>query len=108
MPRRQRMTMIELMIVIAIVGILAAILIPRIKQAQDRARGRRTAEAERQALPPDGQLNTIELPEVTAAADEQTPDRWGRSLTPFIPLALVAAIAAIVIAAARRQMSRRA
>jgi prepilin-type N-terminal cleavage/methylation domain-containing protein len=102
------MTMIELMIVIAIVGILAAILIPSIKQAQDRARGQRTAEAERRALPPDGQLNTIELSEVSAAADEQTPDRWSRSLTPFIPLAFVAAIAAIVIAAARRQMSRRA
>jgi len=108
MPRRQRMTLIELMIVVAILGILAAIVLPSLKQAKNRARADRAAEAARQAIPPDGQLNTIELSEATAAAERQTPDQWSRALAPFLPLAFVAAITAIVIAAARRQMSRRA
>ncbi len=102
-PRKQ-MTLMELMIVMAIIGILAAIVIPGLKQAKDRARAARSAAAER-PVEPDGQLNTIEVSEVSPTAEHQTAEAWSRIVAPLLPLGFVAIVAAIIVISLRRQMS---
>jgi len=105
-PRKQ-MTMVELMIVMAIVGILAAVVLPALKQAKDRARAGR-APAVQRPVEPDGQLNTIEVSELSKSAERSSPDQWARGLAPLFPLAFIAAIIVIIFVAMRRRMSRNA
>lgn len=102
-PRKQ-MTMIELMVMIAIFGILAAITLPTLKQAKDRAQAGR-GPAVRRSVEPDGQLNTIEVSELSPSADDNSSQELTRLISSLLPVALVAIVAAVVIASARRQMS---
>ena len=105
-PRKQ-MSMVEMMIVMAIIGIVAAIVLPSLKQAKERAQAARNAPAQ-QSVEPDGQLNTIEVSELSETADRGSPDQWGPALAPLFPLAFIAAIIVIIFVAMRRQMSHHA
>ena len=107
MPRRQQMTLVELMVVMAILGILAAIVLPAFSQAKQRAQGRRDTAA-RAPASVDGQFNTIEVSELSESAERTTPNPLGRLIAPLLPLAFVAAVIFIILSAARHQMSRRA
>ena len=107
MPARKQMNMVEMMIVMAIVGIIAAIVLPNLKQAKQRAQAARNGPAQ-QAVEPDGQLNTIEVSELSETADRGSPDQWGRALAPLFPLAFIAAIIVAIFVAMRRQMSHNA
>ena len=107
MPPRKQMSMIELMIIMAIVGILAAILIPGLKQAKERAQTAGTPAA-RQQVEPDGQLNTIEVSEVSPTADHDVAEEWKRVIAPLLPLAFTAIVTAVILISVRRQMSRHA
>ncbi len=105
-PRKQ-MSMVEMMIAMAIIGILAAIVLPNLKQAKQRAQAARRAPVQ-QTAEPDGQLNTIEVSELAETADRGNPDQWGRALAPRLPLAFIAVGIVIIFVAMRHQMSRHA
>ncbi|UCC67899.1 MAG: hypothetical protein JSV79_12410 [Armatimonadota bacterium] len=107
MPPRKQMSLIELMIIMAIVGILAAILIPGLKQAKQRTETAPTPGA-RQQVEPDGQLNTIEVSEVSPTADHDVAEEWKRVVGPLVPLAFTAVVVAAILISVRRQMSRNA
>jgi hypothetical protein len=108
MPARKQMTLVEWMIIMAILGILAAITLPTLQQAKQRARGGGPRIAAPQPVPPDGQLNTIELPEQSASPDERGPEEVTRIIAPLLPVAFAIAITLVFVATLRRRTSRRA
>ncbi len=106
MPPQKRLNIQELFVVMAIIGTLAAVVIPSIKQGKDRARAARAAPPQ-QAVEPDGQLNTIEISDYADDVDRGGQEDWTKVVAPLLPLAFMAVVAAVVIVALRRQTSRR-
>lgn len=110
MPRRARMTPIEFLVLMAIVGILLSIIIPNLTQARRRElAARRHAVQTRTAdsREVDGQLNTIEVSEVSQNTPHRNPEEF---LTPFarlVPLAVLVFFVVFVLSRLRRQMSGR-
>jgi hypothetical protein len=109
MPRRRQMTLIEWMVLMAIVGILAAIVMPSIDQAKRKALAARQ-EAARAPSPAsaDGLLNTIELSEVADSGERSGSEELGGVISALLPIAFAVAVIFVVLAAVRREMSRRA
>lgn len=106
MRGRPQISLIELMIIIAILGIVAAIALPALRQAKERSH--RSPSAVQEPIPPDGQLNTIEVSETSRSTDRSDPERWGRAFAPILPLVFGIVMILMIITAVRRQMSRRA
>lgn len=105
MPERKQMTLVEILVIIAILGILAAIMLPAMQQAKRNAPAVTTPEAE--DTEPAGHLNTIEISELSREAAPKEPEDVVRSVTEAFPV-MVAVIIALVIIQAVRQKQRRA
>ncbi|MFB3880323.1 MAG: hypothetical protein ACE149_03620 [Armatimonadota bacterium] len=113
MPARKKMTPVEMMIVLAIIGILGSIALPAMKQAQGRARyaqraARHYQYAARQApSSSDGQLNTIEVSRLSRSSEQPHPERWIGPLIGLLPVAVAAAFIYLFAKQARKHMTRR-
>ena len=113
MPARQKMTPVEVMIVLAILGILASIALPAMKQAQGRARHvQRAARQSSYATPrapsdSDGQLNTIEVSELSRNSEQGHPEQWFGALIGLLPVVVAAAFIYVFVKRVRQQMTRR-
>jgi Tfp pilus assembly major pilin PilA len=111
MPARQKMTPVEVMIVLAILGILASIALPAMKQAQGRARHvqrvARQYSAPRAASDSDGQLNTIEVSELSRNSERGHPEQWFGALIGLLPVVVAVAFIYVFVKRVRQQMTRR-
>lgn len=111
MPARRQPTLIEILIVVSIMGILAAIIIPAIVQARQPA-AESSAEQESKGPPPtpDGLLNTIEVSELSERADTERfrPEDLLKPLAPLIPVLVVFFVGIVLFAKLRRRLGRRA
>ncbi|HUU55518.1 MAG TPA: hypothetical protein VMY87_11420 [Armatimonadota bacterium] len=113
MPARQKPTIIEIMIMVAILGILAAIVLPGLEQAKQRAHspGPRVAPSSRIADQPsavDGQLNTIEVSELSQSDQEPRPEQYIGVVVRLIPVVMSVLVVWFILNRFRQQMSRRA
>lgn len=110
MPRQQKPSLIELLIIVAILGILAAIVLPAMEQARRRSlsSGDRAGQARDVAERPeafDGQLNTIEVPEVSQGRNGGNPGRAVGVLIGLVPVILPVVVVLIIFGRVRRQLS---
>lgn len=110
MPRRQKLTLVELLIIIAILGILAAIVMPAFQQARQRSlasRGRvnQSYDMAQQPSGADGQLNTIEVSELSQSREGRGPAQHLGALFAVLPILVAAAVMVIIFGRLRRQMS---
>jgi len=113
MPARQKPTLVEIMIMVAILGILAAIVLPGLEQAKRRAQasGRQSAQSSYAAQQPsaaDGQLNTIEISELSQNNQEPRPEQYVGVFTNLIPIIISVLVVWFILTRLRQQMSRRA
>lgn len=113
MPRRQKPNLIEFLIIVAILGILAAIAIPAMEQARQRSlpsaeRAGQAHDVAGGAEAFDGQLNTIEVPEVSQGRNGGNPGRGVGVLIGLVPVILPVVIAVIIFGRVGRQLSRSA
>ena len=113
MPARQKPTIVEIMIMVAILGILASIVIPGLEQAKRRAHssGPRVAPTSRVADQPsavDGQLNTIEVSELSQNEQQPRPEQYVGVFTNLIPIIISVLVVWFMLTRFRQQMSRRA
>lgn len=108
MPARHKISLIELMIIAAIVGILISIIVPASQQARLRARGRANTALQPPgpSVAPDGQLNTIEVSELSEHAERRPGVNWVRMITGVIPALFPAIFAIVVIIRFRKQLAR--
>jgi len=95
--------MVEWLIVMAILGILASIALPQLQRATQRPANRGAVERQAEPLPPDGQLNVIEPPEGSEAADERGSDRGRGGSGRAFPIVVGIVIAIMVL----RRLQRR-
>jgi len=113
MPARQKPTIVEIMIMVAILGILASIVIPGLEQAKRRAHssGPRVVPTSRVADQPsasDGQLNTIEVSELSQNTEQPRPEQYIGVVVGLIPIVISVLVVWFMLNRFRRQMSRRA
>lgn len=99
---------VQNIIIIAIIGIFAAIVIPGMKQASQRAARNQAPPAAASPADYDGVGNTIELPEGSDGAAGSGAGSGLRVLEPLIPLAVILAIIATIVRAASRKPTSRA
>jgi type II secretory pathway pseudopilin PulG len=110
MSRRGKMTPIEFLILMAIVGILISIILPGLSQARRRELAARRHGVQDPALDSraaDGQLNTIEVSEVAQNEPTQGPEQYIAPVVRLLPLAAAAFFVFLVLTRLRRQMSER-
>ncbi len=103
MPSRKRMTTVEWMIVMAILGILASIALPQLQRTSQHAARRSTAQTRAEAPQPDGQLNVIEPPEASEGSGQSGPGRSGEGGGRAFPIVVAIVIAIMVL----RRLHRR-
>jgi type II secretory pathway pseudopilin PulG len=113
MPARQKPTLVEIMIMVAILGILASIVLPALEQAKRRAQsaGRQATQGGHAALDPsaaDGQLNTIEVSELSQNEQQPRPEQYVGVFTNLIPIIISVLVVWFMLTRFRQQMSRRA
>jgi len=110
MPRRAKMTPVEFLIIMAMVGIFISILIPNLTQARRRELAARREAARAPAEDSsavDGQLNTIEVSEVSQNGERRAPEQFIVPLVRLIPLAAAVLFVIVALSRLRRQMPRR-
>lgn len=107
-PRKQQMTLVEALIMVAILGILAAVTMPTMQRAKKQSMQARAGEpvASQQVRERAGQLNTIEVSEVASGEKEPAPEVSPRAIGALIRLAITAVIVVVIINAFRRRMKR--
>ena len=108
MPHRtpRKMTLVELMVVVAMVGILAAILVPAMHQGKRRARNsRHGAVTTAPNRPTEGQYNTI-APSQTAKRVSREPRPASKPAFGWVVQVAIAAAIIRAISALRRQGNR--
>ena len=108
MPQRKQMSLVEVMIMIAVLGIIVSIALPAMKRGARRAGHMVGAPAVGAPAAADGQLNVIEVSDEASKPNRVLPAGWARGVGALLPLILFVAVFAIITLAARRQMSRRA
>jgi competence protein ComGC len=113
MPARQKPTLVEIMIMVAILGILAAIVLPGLEKAKRRAHspGPPVAPSSGMADQPiaaDGQLNTIEVSELSQNEQQPRPEQYVGVFTNLIPIIISVLVVWFMLTRFRQQMSRRA
>jgi Tfp pilus assembly protein FimT len=111
MPARQKMQPVEVLIVFAILGILMSVAIPAMKQSQRRAQhlqhAARHYAPSRGTSASDGQLNTIQVSELSQNAEHRNPLAWVGVLVGFVPIIVSIAVVAVIFSRFRQQMTRR-
>lgn len=113
MSARQKPNLIEIMVMVAILGIVAAIVIPALEQAKQRAHsaGRPSARSGYVAQEPsavDGQLNTIEVSELSQNDQQPRPEQYIGVFGSLIPVIISVLFIWFILSRFRQQMSRRA
>ena len=110
MPARQKMTPVEVMIMLAIFGIVISIALPAMKQAQERQR--QTPQAARSssrppvAASPNDEINTIEVSDLSQNSRRGEPGKWVGVVVGLLPIAISIAVVAIIVTRLRQQMTR--
>ena len=107
MQSRRRMTMVEWLIVMAILGILASIALPQLQRASRQAARSTAGETRGQPSQPDGQLNVIEPPETSEGGGRAEPDRGGGGGGRAFPIGVAIVIAIMVLRRLQRRGLRR-
>lgn len=103
--RRTRVTGIERLIVMAILGILMAIVLPALQQGRRRAlrvQPRAPVVDDRPSEPWEGQLNTIEVPDEAAGARERAQRRAVQWVGVLVQLTILTLVVAVVLSVIRR------
>lgn len=103
MPQPKQINLVEILVILAIVGILAAIMLPVMQQAKRNAPVATTTEAEDSE--PAGQLNMIEISELSKEEAPKEPEDVARLVTSAFPI-IVAVIVALVMIHGLRQKQR--
>ncbi len=110
MPRRQKPTLVEFLIIVAILGILAAIVMPALQQARQRSlasrdRVNQSYDVAQEPTAADGQPNTIEVSELSQSRESSGPAEHLGALFAVFPIIVGAALMLIIFGRLRRQMS---
>jgi uncharacterized membrane protein len=107
MPRRQKLSPVEVLILMAILGILFSIIMPNIERAKRQAQRARRAPVVERTMG-EGQLNTIEVSELSRPAERHSPMQWVGVLLGLAPVIFAVVVIFTIFSRLRRQMSRRA
>ncbi len=105
-PVRRKMTMVELLIVMAILGILAAILVPAFVQSARRAQRKDSSAAPPATGEGEGVENTIDVPETLDQPSEQPAERRTPAAGWLVSVVVWAIILTLVVRFVRRLKSR--
>ena len=113
MSARQKPNIIEILVMLAILGILAAIVLPGLEQAKRRAQapGRGLppgAHAAQQPSAVDGQFNTIEVSELSQSSEQPRPEQYIGVFAGLIPVIIAVLVIWFMLTRFRQQMFRRA
>ena len=104
MPARKKLSLVEIMILMAIVGILFSIMMPNVERAKRRAEAQRRTTTV-QPTSSEGQLNTIEVSEGSKSVERHNPLRWLGVLIGLAPIIIAAAVITAIFKRLRRQMT---
>ena len=106
MPRRQKLSPVEVLILMAILGILFSIIMPNIERAKRQAQRARRAPVVERTMG-EGQLNTIEVSELSQSAERGRPERSVGGLARFVPVILGLAAVVVFLNWVHQQKTRR-
>lgn len=104
MPARKKLSLIEIMIMMAIAGIIFSVMMPNVERAKRRVAAERRTPAV-QPTSGEGQLNTIEVSEGSKSVEGHNPLRWIGVLIGLAPIIIAAAVIAAIFKRLRRQMT---
>ncbi len=102
--RKKKMTLVEMMIVIAIAGIFFSVMMPNVERAKRQAQAQRQAPA-MQTTSGEGQFNTIEVSETSKPREKRNPLRWIGVLIGLAPIIIAAVVIATIFKRIRQQMT---
>lgn len=107
MPRRKKLSSVEVLILMAILGILFSIIMPSAERAKRQAQRARSAPVVERTTG-EGQLNTIEVSELSERVHRHNPMQWFGVLLGLAPVIFAMVVIFTIFGRLRRRMSRRA